>query len=518
MTAPPLHSGGVRLAGAVLTGLLLVTGCVAPGSTTPTPTVPAATADSAAPAASTPAPAGSVSTDGSDLEVPDYSGPQPMPASVPGPMLWPTSTRVNLPGLSYEDFAVHGFVDATGKLVVPARYEGYSYCRDAAGQVSFVIATAAGRKADVLDLTGKVIAHAPSHDASCGPSGLVVFTKVFDPELSNQLDGLMEVPSGAILLPQAAGRQIMVINADTVDVTEPKGNYFLNPRTGKRTPHPGWLAPDAVLEPGAPGLPASMVEPNTDKEGLSGYLDLTGTWVVKPGFDDASSFHDGHALVRLDGTQTFLDTGFQRVGGPWDEVDWVSKRVAGEWTTIGYVVSNPPAQALLASDLRVISAEGAATIDCPYDANGACTVIGADRRVSMVVLPEGAVTPMPDGFSRVLGGSFVSDAVAVNEDQEGATKVLALGPGRTSTLDGPSSCTAVDNTWVACAPLSAVLPRVVIDSQGRRTAFATVTAVDDPTRFEGASYYWVVAGKYQGFIDAGGAWRYRESRYTRVEE
>jgi hypothetical protein len=441
-----------------------------------------------------------------------------MPASASGPMLWPTTTRVRVAGITYEDFPLHGFVDVTGKLVVPERYEYYTYCRDAEGKVSFVIATAAGRKAEVIDLTGKVIARAPSQDASCGPTGIVVFTKVIDSEAGNILDGLMDVDSGAILLKQAPGRKLSVMNADTVDVVEPKGNYFLNPRTGKRTPHPGWVASDAVLEPGAPGVPASTVNPNSDQEGLSGYLDLTGKWVLNPRFDDASSFVDGHAIVRLDQAQTFLDTRFQQVAGPWEEVDWVSKRVADEFKTVGYVVANAPKTALLAPDLRVISAEGAASIDCPYDANGACAAIGPDHSVSMAVLPEGTLTPLPAGFKQVLSRSFVADSVVLNDEESGETKVLALAAGRTVTLDGPSDCADVGDVWLACEPDLKVLPRVVLDAQGLRTAFATIDAVDDPTRSGGASYYWVVAGKYQGFIDASGGWRYRESRYTRVEE
>ena len=58
----------------------------------------------------------------------------------------------------------------------------------------------------------------------------------------------------------------------------------------------------------------------------------------------------------------------------------------------------------------------------------------------------------------------------------------------------------------------------MVDARGRRTAFATIEPVLDPAGSASAAYYWVVAGQYQGFIDDSGNWRYRESRYTRVEE
>ncbi len=475
-------------------------------------------ATSSAPGAS-PSASPANSTGGSEMEVPDYSGPRRMPASVSGPMLWPTSTSVTVwDGGADDDISLYGFVGVTGKLVVPERYEGYAYCRDAAGRVSFVVATATGKKADVLDLTGKVIAHAPSQEASCGPPGLVVFTRVIDSESGNVLDGIMDVTSGAILLPHAAGRKVAVVHAGTVDVTEKKGTYFLNPRTGKRTPHPGWVT-DAGLEPGAPGLPASTVRPNQSEAGLSGYVGLNGKWLAKPSFTEASAFQNGYAVVQsAESRYTFLDTRFHRSGGEWDSIDRVESRVSDGWKVVGYLVSGDAGQSLLGPDLRVIIAPGAATIACSWDGNGACSAVAADRSASLVVLPEGTVTAMPAGFTVAVSGSFAADKVVTDDDDNGASRVVALRSGNALALDGPSSCQAVATAWVVCKPFSQVLPPVVIDAGGRRTAFATAEAVDDPTSSGGAAYYWVVAGRYQGFIDASGAWRYRESRYTRVEE
>jgi hypothetical protein len=444
-----------------------------------------------------------------------------MPASVAGHMLWPTSSLVTQWGVLDGYTSWHGFVDETGRLVVPERYEDYAYCQDATGRVSFVVAIATGKKADVLDLTGRVIAHAPTQVASCGPPGLVVFTRVLDAELGNDLDGLMDVATGDILLAHAGGRKLAVVNADTVNVTEPKGEYFLNPRTGKRTFHPGWVA-DAGLEPGAPGLPASTVQPNGPEGGRSGYVGLNGAWLVKPAYVDASGFRNGYAVVQLGEDRfTFLNAKFQRVGGEWTSIETVDEGATATngWsrTTVGYLVSGPAGQSLLGGDLHVIVASGTAKITCASDANGACSVLDPAGRASLAVLPKGTLTVMPDGFTGVISRTFVSDKASSGDDPA-AHRVLSLAGGRALELDGGSACHAVATVYAACEPGSAVLPPVVIDAEGRRTAFATIQAVGEPTSSGGATYYWVVAGKYQGFIDASGAWRYRESRYTRVEE
>ena len=184
------------------------TGCVGPGLPSPTAGLrqhlraDARDPDShGEPTASAPASRGPGRTSG--LSVPDYAGPRPMPASDSGPMLWPTSITMTVWADWSTEVTRYGFVDVTGKLVVPPRYEGYSYCHDAAGRVSFVIALAAGREAVVLDLTGKVIARAPARSAVCGPAGDIVYIRWFDAELGHHKDGLLDVGTGSD--PAAAG-------------------------------------------------------------------------------------------------------------------------------------------------------------------------------------------------------------------------------------------------------------------------------------------------------------------------
>jgi hypothetical protein len=437
-----------------------------------------------------------------------------MPASDGGPMLWPTFAVVKVWDEWNLDTNRYGFVDVTGALVVPARYEGYSYCRNQAGRVSFVIAASAGRKADVLDLTGKVIAHAPTDSAVCGPAGSIVFIRWFDAELGHHEDGIMDVATGRILLPLVRGRHVQVLGDQVlVNVSEPGGEYFYNPRTGQRTPHPGWLTDtEADLETEAPALPAS-----TKKDGgRIGFLDLSGRWVAKADFVEASAFSGGHAVVKLGENRfTFLDARMRRAGGEWASIAAVavhpSERVVG-----GYVVQGVAGQALLGADLRVISAPGAGTIDCGWQAHGACSVLGTDGRSSLVVLPEGTATAIPEGYSQALSSTFVADKVAA--DNDAAKRILALASGGVAQLEAQSSCRGVGTAWAACDAPGAMLPPVVIDSQGRRTAFATIEAASDPAQSGLAAYYWAVAGRYQGFVDESGNWRYRESRYTRVED
>lgn len=441
-----------------------------------------------------------------------------MPASDSRPMLWPTSMTMMVWADWNTEITRYGFVDVTGARVAPPRYEGYDYCHDLAGRVSFVLAFATGRQAAVLDLTGKVVAHAPTRSATCGPVGDLVFSQWFDAELGHHKDGLMDVSTGEVLLPLAPGRHIETLGEGVLaNVSELKGEYFFNPHSGKRTPHPGWVI-EPGFEPGAPGLPATTVKPDGGETGPVGYVGLSGTWVAKPEFVEASAFRGGHAVVKLaENRYTFLDTQLHRVGGEWTSIEPVDVDPTESGRVAGYLVSGQVGQALLGTDLRTIIAPGLGTIECLSEADGACSVLGTDGRRSLVVLPEGAVTTMPDGFAHALSPSFVADGTL--DGGNVAKRIQAIGSGGVAQLDGASTCNHVGTAWVACeSPSWGVLPPIVVDSQGRRTAFATIEPVLDPVGSGDAAYYWVVAGRYQGFIDDSGNWRYRESRYTRVEE
>jgi len=71
---------------------------------------------------------------------------------------------------------------------------------------------------------------------------------------------------------------------------------------------------------------------------------------------------------------------------------------------------------------------------------------------------------------------------------------------------------------VACDPAAETLAPIVLDRQGRRTAFASADALYDPVPGAPVAYYQVSAGRYRGVVDQDGNWRYRQSSYTRLED
>lgn len=485
---------------ALAAAILLLTGCTAPDVPTVSPTPATATGSVASPATAVP--------------VPDYAGPQPMPASDGGPMLWPAPVEVTMEDKGFGTETTHyGFVDASGKLVVPQRYESYEYCYDDAGRAAFVLGSGVGRRVDVLDLTGAVIRRTPTTVATCGPAGTVVFTREIDPSGDQWRDGLMEVRTGRVVVPLARNRHIQLVDEHIVNVSEPGGEYFFDTRTGTRTPHPGELM-NLDPEPGTPGVPA------TASGGAVGYVDRRGTWRGVAGVIDASGFHGGVAVAQLDEERyTFLDARLQRVGGVWGDIQDVSVDVAGTSKVVGYVVSGGAGQGLLAADLRTIVEPGPAVIRCDGDdLDAACSVLADDGTAKLVLLPKGTVTAIPEGFSQALGRSFVADLVPADDDTTSSSRVLALGTGRVAELRGPSSCAGVGTRWAVCEPESDVLPTVVLDAQARRTGFRTIEPVLDAVRGGGAVYYWATTGRYAGFVDENGAWRYRQRRFTRLED
>ena len=135
-----------------LASILFLVGCTAPTVTV----VPTPTNSSVAPSASDSAP-------------PTASVLASMPAADGRPMLWPARLVLE----STLDFGGspdvrYGFVDVHGKLVVPQRYEGYVYCPDATGRTAFLIASLAGRRAEVFDLNGKLLTRTPTATAEGG--------------------------------------------------------------------------------------------------------------------------------------------------------------------------------------------------------------------------------------------------------------------------------------------------------------------------------------------------------------
>jgi hypothetical protein len=446
-----------------------------------------------------------------------------MPASDGRPMLWPT-TDVDYVAALYEDDWKYGFLDSSGDLVLPAVYSGYQFCPDASGRAAFLIANRPRRRAVVFDLTGKLLVRTPTSWASCGGAGHVVFEDHADAEISVRREGLLEVATGTVVVPMARARELLVLDSHTVNVSDPSGEFFLDLTTGARRRHAGFLAYEATLEGGAPALPATRkrVDPYGETEPRYGYLDAAGRWVVEPRLLAASGFTLGHAIVQDGSGYAFLDPTLTRVGGTWDEIQTVDRETAGGGQVIGYRVTRGDSTGLFGTDLRTLVEPGAGTLGCTWYDEGACTLVEPDGHATLVTLPEGARTPLPEGYTAAFGRSFAGALVPNPEDDPaGATSVVgvyALAAGRVAATGRWNGCGAVAEAWLVCEPSAGAAPPLVLDTEGRRTRFREVTAVYDPAPGGGAAWYWVIAGRYRGFVDATGAWRYRESRYNELED
>ena len=492
--------------GSTLSTLVLLAGCVAgaPTATTPSSARASATASSATAATNGPATAAPEPA----RPLPDYTGPQPLPAPDGQAMLWPTMSTVST-YIGWTDKARrYGFVDETGRRVLPEVYAHYEYCRDAPGRVSHVLGARPGRRIEVLNLQGAVIARAPTRDGSCGPPGWIVVTEPIDEVTWNQ--GVLDLRTGALVVPLARNRRVSVLSDEVVDVSGPQGSYFLRRSTGKRTAHPGFVGADLA----APGdaIPASNRPPDSDEPGQWGYLRLDGTWALTPRFARADPFRDGRAVVqRGEDRYELLDERFRPVRGPWTGLTQLTDT---RERVVGYLASTDEGQTLLGGDLRVIVPAGPAAIACTAEAT--CSVRQPDGSASLVTLPDGAMTPLPPGFTQVLSPSFATDAQSA--DEPAARRVLLLATQQIVPLADWSSCETVGRAWVRCSPTSQALPTVLVDGQGRRSAISTIDAVPGAIEAAAPSYFWVTAGEYQGLIDDGGAWKFRESRYLRVEE
>lgn len=481
-----------------------------PASVSPTAISSPATTESATSPAVTPS-GSSPSTGTQTLPLPDYTGPQTMPASDGKPMLWPLSSKVSLADPNGDLYDRYGFLDVTGTLVLPQRYTSFAYCPEASGRPVHLIANRSGEKVEVYDLTGKLLRRLPALDGRCAGTTHVVFTHWVEPELNQHNDGLIDLATGEVTLPMAKERHITTIDDHTVNVSDPSGEFFLDLTTGRRTPHPGWvLENDATLEAGAPGVPAATVPSGA----LIGFLRMDGTWALTPRYDEVGGFTGGFTSARLDvGQWTFLDSTLHEVGGKWKDVEAVTRdRVVG-WRTLGYRVTDDGQQALLDASLHPVVPAQNDPITCDWSAQGACTVAMANT-LQLVVLPEATTSTLPRGVDQALSRWFAADGAPPTE--EGTTRVLALETGVTVALDPPTSCRPAGDAWLACQPGGPTLAPTVLDRQGRRTAFASAQPIYDPV--EGTPYFEVTAGRYRGIVDATGNWLYRTSIYYQLED
>lgn len=422
-----------------------------------------------------------------------------MPARDGKPMLWPAAVSVVEQVDSGHPATVtrYGFVDISGRLVVPADYSSYAYCPDADGRPAAVLAHDA-EGGSLIDLTGEVIARVQAPFAACaGTDHLIVAQQA----QAGVAVGVIDAATGDAVLTPATGQRIAAMTSNLVNVSRAAGEYYLDLATGATTSHPGWVTV-ATLEPGAPGVPAAARRASGNPSGKLGYLSRTGAWLVAPQFDAASAFRGGYAVVEQDGRSTFLDAGLRRVGGEWERIRPITVPAAIGERVLGYWVESDGRRGLLGPDLETVVQPGPGQIHCEPDAAGACSVVAPDGAADLVQLPQVAATTLPAGFSRVLTIGLVADRPTT--EGPGETRIRSLRTGRTATLPGLPICRGIGQLFVTCSG------SLVIDNDGEATEFTSAVAIPDPAG--GAAYYWVTTAREQGFLDPDGRWRYRALR------
>lgn len=516
-----------------LAGSLLLTGCVPgldrnswptplpsaeqPGSTPGSPTVSSpqtVATGSSSPTIGASLP-GSATVGAYDVRpLPEYAGPRPLPASDGKPMLWPVSVPVSM-YLGYQQIVRRsGFLDVTGKLVLPQRYESYQYCPDETGRPVLLIANRDGdARAEVFDLTGRRLATLPTARGDCaGPSYVVTTNDGLD-EASTQADiqnGLYELATGKWLIPPIRGRQLASLRPGLINVTERTGEYFLDLTSGRKVPHVGWVPSWAILDVAAPGLPASTRRDS----GKIGFIGLNGKWIVQPDLSDAEPFDAGLAVLQpSEGTFTLLDSALKRRDGEWSEVSAPYRTISGGYQTVGHLASGPVGQALYGGHGQEVVPVGTGRIKCA-DAGAACSVRLPGGRTQLVALPDGATTELPAGFDTALSPRFAESS---ERNAEGHSWVYSLSSGKSIETVGRSACLAVGTDFLDCTPDSEVLPHAVIGADGPM-AFASVSALDEPGRPGETHYYQATTAKFTGIVDASGAWLYRQSSYLRLDD
>jgi len=511
-----------------LGGSLLVAGCV-PGldrsswpTGSPTPEQSGATSPTtASPIATTSAPSGSTTVGAYQVKpLPEYTGPKPLPAADGKPMLWPLQTLVSVvdDGGYQQTFPRYGFLDVTGKLVVPQRYESYQYCSDESGRaVLMILNRTTEDRAEVFDLTGRRLATLPTKEGRCAGPSYVITTRDGLDEASTRDDiqnGLFELATGKLVIPMIKGRQLTSVRPGVVNVAERKGEYFLDLNTWRKTPHPGWVSEWASMAIGAPGIAAT-----TERDGgLEGVLDLTGHWFIPPAYEEVLPYGGRVAVAQLHADVfVLLDDKGHELPGTWSEIDEVSPPADAfeGYSPLGYLATGAGGQALFNADGKLVVPPGTGGITCAIDSTGACGISLATAGSQLVTLPEGTATAMPAGFHRAFNGSFLGSSAPGEDGFD--DQVYSLATGKTIQTVGNSTCSGAGSAFVVCGPDSEVLPSVVIDADGP-TSFASVTPLAEPDRSGKVTYYQVTAGKFSGIVDASGTWRYRQSSYLRLED
>lgn len=422
-----------------------------------------------------------------------------------------------------------GFVDTSGRLVVEPTYARYLLCPGPEGD-TLVVAQADDR-VDVLGTDGTVVGSAQARLSGCGPlPGYATLYRVTDDEWEGWAAALPDLSRSDLPAHGVAVDDDWLLvtsypdSTDTSPTEPPPGTTELIDRYGNHVPaagSTGWgyffTSDDDPLSTGEWPVPAS------DTDGRQGYLDRSGLWMAAPQFSLTSPFAHGYAAVSDGGSSYFVDPSFDRTGPVYDAIMPIYTVRPLFVDIVGYMVILPdggaddPATArtgLLAPDLRVLADPATSRTDCyqSWDLPDAACLVVDGTGPRLVTLPDGASTPLPDGFTVVLSAQLVATA--------DGTRVFRTTTGEVFDVPAPFHA-VVDEGWnpggdafVVCESDNGL--RLVLDATGAPTPLSSVEQAVTTT--DGTVYFWAYAGDQQGWIDATGTWLYRESRHQLTED
>lgn len=214
------------------------------------------------------------------------------------------------------DNEVYGFIDTTGKVVIPAKYDTVGDFKDGIATVMI------NEKWGLIDKTGKEIIK-PQFEGISGVfgDGLMWF-------LSNDKYGFIDITGKTVIPAQFDDTYNFGNGLAPVAV---KGKYYFIDTTGKKAFEAEYDGAYNFSEGLAPVMKGRLmgyidttgkevVAPMYDQafvltEGMApvyrndvwGFIDTTGKEVIKPQYEDVYSFSDGAAAVQVDGKYGFID-------------------------------------------------------------------------------------------------------------------------------------------------------------------------------------------------------------------
>jgi hypothetical protein len=206
----------------------------------------------------------------------------------------PLSVAFSLTDLAYVN-SKWGFIDRSGKVVIPARYSRVTEFSEGLAAVKVGGTHAAGGKWGFADRSGAEVI-APQFDWA------YPFREGFGPVKVGEKWGFLDRAGKLVVPARFEGVERFAEGLAAVQENgawgfiDPSGRHVIPPRFAYTVGFSEGLA--AVKEPAAPGA-----EPRL------GYVDRSGSFVIEidPRLTYAGSFHEGRAAVARDGLWGFID-------------------------------------------------------------------------------------------------------------------------------------------------------------------------------------------------------------------